>query len=265
MWHTVDIVREVKPKYVIWENVKNLLSQKHRHNFDNYIEIMNRLGYNSYYQVLNAKDYGIPQNRERIYTISIRKDIDNYKFEFPKKEKLKLRLKDMLENKVDKKYYLNDEKISKFINNNKTIQKMQCDYLKLKENVIIGSTQANAAVNTNGICPTLTCAMGMGGGQIPMHNYDYKMRKLTPRECWRLMGFEDEDFYKAAFKKETMCLERGVKKCNAKLRAVNEKHSHIDMETTIRQNSDTVLYKQAGNSIVVNVLEKIFINLLKGE
>lgn len=65
MYETLRIVDKLKPKYVIWENVKNLLSRKHRHNFDAYIESMSELGYVSKYQVLNAKDYGIPQNRER--------------------------------------------------------------------------------------------------------------------------------------------------------------------------------------------------------
>lgn len=109
MYETIRIVGKIRPKYVLWENVKNLLSKKHKHNFDAYIETMNVLGYNSYYQVLNAKDYGIPQNRERVYTISIRKDIDNGNFKFPKKEELKLRLKDMLEDEVDEKYYLSDK------------------------------------------------------------------------------------------------------------------------------------------------------------
>ena len=96
MWNTINIVTYCKPKYVIWENVKNLLSKKHKHNFDSYLSIMESLGYNNYYQVLNAKDYGVPQNRERVYTISIRKDIDKGNFIFPEKEELKLRLKDML-------------------------------------------------------------------------------------------------------------------------------------------------------------------------
>ena len=112
MYETIRIVNKIKPKYVVWENVKNLLSKKHKHNFDKYIEILNEGGYNSYYQVLNAKDYGIPQNRERVYTISIRKDIDNGSFKFPEKQELKLKLKDMLEEEVDEKYYLSDKMIN---------------------------------------------------------------------------------------------------------------------------------------------------------
>lgn len=72
MYETLRIVEKLQPKYVIWENVKNLLSKKHRHNFDAYIEAMDKLGYKSFYQVLNAKDYGVPQNRERVFTVSIR-------------------------------------------------------------------------------------------------------------------------------------------------------------------------------------------------
>lgn len=109
MYETIRIVGKIRPKYVLWENVKNILSKKHKHNFDAYIETMNVLGYNSYYQVLNAKDYGIPQNRDRVYTVSIRKDMDNGTFKFPEKEELKLRLKDMLENEVDEKYYLSEK------------------------------------------------------------------------------------------------------------------------------------------------------------
>ena len=106
MWETVRIVEKIKPKYVLWENVKNLLSKKHRHNFDSYLEKMEELGYKNFYQVLNTKDYGIPQNRERVFTISIRKDIDKGSFLFPEKQELKLKFEEILESKVDDKFYL---------------------------------------------------------------------------------------------------------------------------------------------------------------
>lgn len=112
MYETLRIVEKVKPKYVIWENVKNLLSKKHRHNFDAYLEAMERLGYHSQYQVLNAKDYGVPQNRERVFTVSIRNDLD-VDFKFPEPQELTIRLKDVLEPQVDEKYYLSDEQVSK--------------------------------------------------------------------------------------------------------------------------------------------------------
>lgn len=117
MYETIRIVDKLKPKYVLWENVKNLLSKKHIHNFKNYISTMNELGYNSYYQVLNSKNYGIPQNRERVFTLSIRQDIDNGTFTFPKPMELKLKLKDMLENEVDEKYFLSDKMINFFYDN----------------------------------------------------------------------------------------------------------------------------------------------------
>ena len=118
MYETIRIVNKLKPKYVLWENVKNLLSKKHIHNFRNYISTMNELGYNSYYQVLNSKDYGIPQNRERVFTLSIRQDIDNGTFTFPKPMELKLKLKDMLESEVDEKYYLSDKMMTYISANN---------------------------------------------------------------------------------------------------------------------------------------------------
>ena len=110
MYETLRIVEKLKPKYVIWENVKNVISKKHKHNYDNYCNRMSELGYISYGKVLNSKDYGIPQNRERVFTISIRKDL-NQTFIFPQKQELKLKLKDMLEDNVDEKYYLSEKMI----------------------------------------------------------------------------------------------------------------------------------------------------------
>lgn len=83
MYETLRIVEKLKPKCVIWENVKNLLSKKHRPNFDAYQEKMKELGYTNYYQVLNAKDYGIPQNRERVFTVSILNGRCDYEFPQP--------------------------------------------------------------------------------------------------------------------------------------------------------------------------------------
>lgn len=274
MYENIRIIEKLKPKYVIWENVKNLLSKKHIHNFNAYLEAMEELGYYSYYQVLNAKDYGIPQNRERVFTISIRKDI-NKLFTFPPKQELKLKLKDLLEDEVDKK--------------RGTVQKEMIPTLKTSPDigvVVLGNYSpskhnASRIVDIEGLAPTvmenhgtvtailegdtnrticLNSKSGRNGidGLQPSRkdriyssdgiactiatndfynpNYlvslilPYKIRKLTPKECWRLMGFNDEDFEKAA-----------------------------------KVNSNAQLYKQAGNSIVVNVLMAIFNNLLKGK
>ena len=112
MYETLRIVEKLKPKYVIWENVKNLLSQKHRHNFDAYCEAMEKLGYRNFAQVLNAKNYGVPQNRERVFTVSILGDGD---FKFPEPIALDKKLKDVLEDSVDEKYYLSDEQVAGFV------------------------------------------------------------------------------------------------------------------------------------------------------
>lgn len=303
MYETLRIVKQIQPKYILWENVKNILSKKHKHNFESYITIMKSLGYNSYYQILNAKNYGIPQNRERIYTISIREDIDNKKFEFPKKEPLFLKLKDMLENEVDEKYFLSENQMKNFYKNNNgncnqsdnvingqvyssnvasTITTNKGERLKINVSRICGifdtknqKHQAGSIYDKEGLSPVIDSMQG--GYRQPMifvknatkKGYDeaidgdsvnlqypnsttrrgrvghqvsqtlmandnmgvienLKIRKLTPKECWRLMGFFDEDF---------------------------EKVKNIPT-------SNTQLYKQAGNSIVVNVLEKIFRNLL---
>ena len=206
MYENIRIIEKLNPKYVIWENVKNLLSKKHIHNFNAYLEAMEELGYYSYYQVLNSKDYGIPQNRERVFTISIRKDINNL-FTFPPKQELKLKLKDLLDYEVDKKYYLTAE---------------QVDRIKLSS-----YAQNKRRIQEKDYCDTL-CAHDSIGPKCVKFGNSY--RNLIPKECWRLMGFNDEDFEKAA-----------------------------------KVNSNTQLYKQAGNSIVVNVLECIFKNLFRKE
>lgn len=289
MYETIRIVGKIRPKFVLWENVKNILSKKHKHNFDAYIETMNILGYNSYYKVLDAKDYGVPQHRERVYTVSIRKDIDNGNFVFPEPMELKLRLKDVLEDEVEEKYYLS-EKMLNFFYKNEQIQKEKGNGFRFgvsDGNVVAKSVttragsrmddnfikcvriggifdtekskhQAGSVYDKEGLSPTLDVMQGgwrqpsiitIGNympsnhdasrivdsnglaptvkenhGTVTATNIDFRIRKLTPKECWRLMGFDDEDFEKAA----------GV------------------------PTSNTQLYKQAGNSIVVNVLENIF-------
>ena len=108
----LDIIESVKPKIAIAENVKALTSKKFSEEFKIVLDSLEKAGYHNYWQVLNAKDYGIPQNRERVFIVSIRKDIDHYMFEFPKPYILEKRLKDFLEPYVDEKYYLSDKMIS---------------------------------------------------------------------------------------------------------------------------------------------------------
>ena len=108
----LDVIECVKPKIAIAENVKALTSKKFTDEFKIVLDSLEKAGYHNYWQVLNAKDYGIPQNRERVFIVSIRKDIDHYMFEFPKPYILEKRLKDFLEPHVDEKYYLSDKMIS---------------------------------------------------------------------------------------------------------------------------------------------------------
>lgn len=112
MYETIRIVNKLKPKYVIWENVKNLLSKRHIHNFENYLHKLSDMGYSNYYKILNAKDYGIPQNRDRVFVISI---LGEELFEFPDKKELDIKLLDLLEDNVDESYYLSDDQIEKII------------------------------------------------------------------------------------------------------------------------------------------------------
>ena len=160
MYETVRLVKKLNPKYVVWENVKNLVSDKHYHNFRKYLNTMEDFGYNNYYQVLNAKDYGVPQNRERVFTVSIRKDIDHKQFYFPDKQPLTLRLKDLLETNVDEKYYLSDEKIA-------SISQWK-SYQKPFESVL----------GNNSISPTLT-ARGAGEEHAGMITYSDEFNDTT--------------------------------------------------------------------------------------
>lgn len=207
MYETLRIVEKLQPKYVIWENVKNLLSKKHIHNYKAYVDEMERLGYGSATWVLNAKDCGIPQNRERVFTLSVR---NGKAYTNPNFKALPLKpLGCFLEIYVDKKYFLDQRKID-------MISKWRC-YEKPLDHI----------KDEFDLMGTITTRSGAECGGMKLVNIGNGIRKLTPRECWRLMGFDDIDYEKAS------------KVC-----------------------SEAQLYKQAGNSIVVNVLEVILKGLL---
>ena len=245
LWDCEKIIREKKPKYLLMENVKNLVGKKFKSDFEEWLGILEDMGYTNYWQVLNAKDYGIPQNRERVFCVSILGEHTPY--EFPEKCPLKLRMRDLLEDTVDEKFYLSQEQINKikfstYETNKRRIQEKDwCDTLcardfkdpKCVKINQIGQHDTEKRKNTsifrvyddNGLVPSLTT---MGGGHREPHIKlddipSFRVRKLTPKECWRLMGIKDEDFEKA----QEVC-------------------------------SNTQLYKQAGNAIVVDVLVAIF-------
>lgn len=233
------IIEETNPKYAIAENVKALTSKKFKSEFELVLKSLNEVGYNNYYQVLDAKDYGIPQHRERVFIVSIRKDIDNEKFNFPEPFELKLRLKDMLEDEVDKKYYLKET--AKFFIKNSFLQEEKGNGFRfephIKNNADISktiTTRAGGRMDDNFIIDIESNEKTFkfdSKNKLLVNNEviqeNFNIRKLTPKECWRLMGFDDEDFEKAQ-----------------------------------NFNSNTQLYKQAGNSVCVNVIEELYKNLL---
>lgn len=114
-FEALRIIEAAQPRVAIAENVKNLTSKKFSEQFKIVLDSLEAAGYNNYWQVLNAKDYGIPQNRERVFIVSIRKDIDSGTFKFPEGFPLRLRLKDMLDDEVDEKFYLSTKCIEGFI------------------------------------------------------------------------------------------------------------------------------------------------------
>lgn len=338
LWECERIIRAVKPQYLLMENVKNLVGETHIHNFIAWLRVLEEMGYRSFWKVLNAKDYGVPQNRERVFVVSIR---GGGQYQFPEPIKLTKRLKDILEPVVDEKYYLSDKLINGFLNrmdksdggfareinirdkesyastltarmakcgitdnyieepmaldeqnnyirqdgcvgtimadgsspkhNNRVMEPICCSSrgrnpenpsdrttgspteqrLELnetgctntltsvqKDNYVLepkvmqepinlypnsGNPQAGRVYNSKGISPAMdTCS---GGNRMPKITEQYRIRKLTPRECWRLMGVRDEQFDK------------------------------------LHDISNSQLYKMAGNSIVVDVLMGIFRNL----
>ena len=116
IWNVRDAVKIKRPKFLCLENVKAMVSGKFVGMFNLWQLELERLGYRNFAQVLNAKDYGVPQNRERIFLVSIRVDDENNmpKYYFPNPFKLDLRLKDVLEDNVDERYYLSDKMLEKF-------------------------------------------------------------------------------------------------------------------------------------------------------
>ncbi|WP_455821854.1 DNA cytosine methyltransferase [Clostridium butyricum] len=176
MWETINIIKQMgvwKPRVVIWENVKNVLSKHMRHNFNRYLEEMQKLGYTSNYAVLNAMDFGLPQNRNRVFTVSC---LDGTMFNFETLErKTMVNIKEFLEETYEEKYIVSQPSMIKKINTNET----------MGINVI--RDYANTITTKQMRCPN--------SGVIDL--CDGRYRYLTERECWRLQGYSDEDFEEA--------------------------------------------------------------------
>tara|TARA_R100000951_G_scaffold110313_1_gene108223 strand:+ start:176 stop:1261 length:1086 start_codon:yes stop_codon:yes gene_type:complete len=255
-----EFIKKNKPRYFIFENVKGLLSHENGKTFQEWLNYLggksinglpvlfadeNAVSYHIYYKVLNAKKLNVPQNRERIFIIGIRDDQDNY-FRWPKDEHLSKKLKDVLENEVNEKYFLNQKAIqgimnSKFISKSTIIQNKnnycatllsrdykdpKCIKVELKMWIADYRNDEGLRIRKDNISPCMTSSMRgskeynpkAGTRNPPIIGNDKQIRRLTPRECFRLMDFPD------SFKWPV---------------------------------SDSQAYKQAGNSIVVKCLEKI--------
>lgn len=165
----IRILRYKKPALSIIENVKNLTSKKFKKEFEMVLSDLDEAGYNSYYKILNAKDFGVPQNRERVFIVSIRKDLDNGKFIFPEGFDNGIRLKDVLEDEVDEKYYISNDKVRKFLDNlNLDIHEEHINSPRFIGNINrpdFGTGYAGGVWDSDNISPTLTTMQG--GGRQP--------------------------------------------------------------------------------------------------
>lgn len=303
------VIRANKPNFGMYENVKNIVGKQFKDTFKMFTDELDEYGYNVYWKVLNAKDYGIPQNRERVYLIFIKKELDNGKFTYPEPFDNGMRLKDILEENVDEKFYISEDKVQRFLTNLNNEDALLYDACQVKRegksreyndfcptltardykdprlvndnrvkqlgNIvstgnwdnpqrgrIYSSEGCSPALNCcgggglepkivqlgnvnpsgkgmngnvfdeNGLAPTLTTNKGEGNKiairQVHKIEPPIRIRKLTPKECFRLMGFSDENF-----------------------------------EAAEKMVSNSQLYKQAGNSIVVDVLYYILVELYK--
>nr|WP_242951092.1 DNA (cytosine-5-)-methyltransferase [Clostridium saccharobutylicum] len=176
MWETIHIIQQMgewKPKYVIWENVKNVLSKHMRCNFNRYLEEMQNMGYTSNYEVLNAMDFGLPQSRERVFTISCS---DGSLFNFGTLERKSMRnISGFLEDTQEEKYIVSQPSMLKKI--------------EFKNSNFGGRVQV-----IKDYCTTITTKQMRCPNSGVIDLGDGRYRYLTEKECWRLQGYADKDF-----------------------------------------------------------------------
>ncbi len=210
LWECCKIIETKRPRYLMMENVKNLVGTNHRRNFSEFLRYLEKLGYTNCWNILNARDFGVPQNRERVFCIS---SLDaDFAFKFPNPVILRKSMSDMLEPSAPERLYLKNGTLESPI----TQEVCYC----IDSNYWKGSTLGNFLTKHRRQLVTDGSRAGDGS---------FRVRRLTTKETWRLMGCSDSDFEKAA--------------------AVV---------------SSTGLYKLAGNSIVVAVLEAVFRSLFLG-
>ena len=214
----------------MFENVANLVSERHKPYFDLWCEELEEMGYVNKWAVLNGLNFGVPQKRERVIMISVREDVYDG-FELPRGTNDTKRFVDILEPQVDEKYFVSNPDYQDYIrevvlnsNNKPKNKQVRLGGLFDKDGK---RRQAGAIWDKYGVAPTLdTC---QGGYRQPLVIDGSRIRKITPKEAWRLQGFSDEDYQQAV----------GVGLSNSKL------------------------YERAGRGIVVPMLEEIFTKLLK--
>lgn len=177
MYETIRIISKVLPKYILWENVENVTKGKHKYNFSTYLGTMEKLGYTSYYKVLDAQDYGIPQQRNRIFVLSIKTEIDDLQFTFPLKQILTKTFRDYLQDDYDVKRMVLNPKEFELINryNNKQNKDTRPGDLDIDNNIIVH--------------PTILAGLGKVSGRGLVFKCREGWRKISPLEAWRLMRF----------------------------------------------------------------------------
>ena len=264
LWEIERILEECRelPQILLMENVPEVMGAKNSKSFSNWFMKLESLGYKSWYKVMNAKDYEVPQNRERCFMVSA---LGDHYYAFPNPKPLKLRLKDVLEEKVDEKYYLSDKTIEMFVRHTEKKQAQGCgfkfaptdgegvgkcistragsrtdDYFIKCEQVgtLVGGKWdkmhecIRRVYSPEALSPSITAYCGGNheakiaegiGTSDSAFKLTSRIRKLTPKECFRLMGVKDEDFERVA-----------------------------------RNQSNSSLYHLAGDSIVTNCLMEIF-------
>lgn len=227
LWEVERILKECEelPQILVMENVPNITSAQNAEDFLRWIYRLEELGYRNKYELMNARDYKMPQNRERCIMVSY---LGDFYYDFPAPFSLENKASDYFDNS---KELIKSESASKqlIVYSDKTKAHIKQSTKKGYADLInygvaafsypTSETRRGRVIKNGNVCPTITCST-----QELYKFIDGEFYRLSPLECWRLMGFRDEDFYKAK--------SAGV--------------------------SENQLYKQAGNSIVVNVLEEVF-------
>lgn len=179
----IEIINYHKPRFVILENVKNLLNHDNGKTFSIITNKLNEISYNYKYQILNtSKITEIPQHRERLFIVCFKEIIDYNHFHFPNEHYEKKQIKDFLETEIDPKFY--------YKNNDKIYEKLNQEISKtMNENAIYQYRRYYVRENKSHECPTLTANMGTGGHNVPIIKDLKGIRKLTPKECFNFQGF----------------------------------------------------------------------------